>query len=457
MSLQFNQPGEAGSGASAYLSAIQGAGADPEQLERLYLAAHRAHEAGAFASAMLLTAGAAPDNLLYSAWYYRLQQQASGGESAARHPVNWVLAVELSVALGLVFWLLSDPSWQLAGHIPYLLLLWAPLTGIALISFVTAGARRNIRLAILMSVAIGALTAYVLLVAPLEPAATRSSYLDLMLLHVPLLAWGALGLAVLGWRSATLDRFAFLSKSIETVGTAGVYSIAGGIFIGITYGLFEAIGIDFSGLVIRLLVAGGAGLIPVIAVASVYDPQLAPSAQEFRRGFGRILTILMQALLPLTLIVLAIYLVLIPFNFSEPFTHRSILIIYNIGLFGIMGLLLGVIPVHASDFSAGYQRLLRLGINLVAALAALVSLYALSAILYRTVESGLTMNRLVVIGWNAINIALLLVLLVQEMRARRDTWVVALQSVVRLGVVVYLLWGALLILALPWISRFLPG
>jgi hypothetical protein len=165
----------------------------------------------------------------------------------------------------------------------------------------------------------------------------------------------------------------------------------------------------------------------------------------------------MQALLPLTLIVLVIYLVLIPFNFGEPFTHRSILVIYNIGLFGVMGLLLGVIPVHASDFSAGYQRVLRLGINFVATLAALVSVYALSAILYRTVESGLTMNRLVVIGWNAINIALLLVLLVKEMRAGRDGWVAALQSVVRLGASIYLVWGVLLILALPWIYHFLPS
>jgi hypothetical protein len=67
------------------------------------------------------------------------------------------------------------------------------------------------------------------------------------------------------------------------------------------------------------------------------------------------------------------------------------------------------------------------------------------------------MNRLVVIGWNAINIVLLLVLLVKELRAGRDTWVAALQWVVRLGVVIYLVWGALLILALPWLLRFLPA
>jgi hypothetical protein len=164
----------------------------------------------------------------------------------------------------------------------------------------------------------------------------------------------------------------------------------------------------------------------------------------------------MQALLPLTLLVLIIYLCLIPFNFSEPFIHRDVLIIYNLGLFGIMGLLLGVTPVHAGDFSAEYQRVLRLGIVLTAALAGLVSIYALSAILYRAVESGLTVDRLVVIGWNTINIALLLTLLFYQLRAGR-AWVAAMHTVVRLGTVAYIVWGTLLIVALPWSLGYLPG
>jgi multisubunit Na+/H+ antiporter MnhF subunit len=52
-------------------------------------------------------------------------------------------------------------------------------------------------------------------------------------------------------------------------------------------------------------------------------------------------------------------------------------------------------------------------------LAALVSLYALSAILYRTIGGSLTMNRLVVIGWNTINIALLLILVVKQLQVPR--------------------------------------
>jgi hypothetical protein len=433
-----------------YLRAIHEASADPERLERLYQSAHTAQERRKFTEAMLISAGNSPENVLYSAWYYRLQQPAPDIMATHRN-VNWWLAAELSVALGLVFWLLSNPGWQLTKNMPYLFLLWAPITAIALITFVAVAGRRRYQLAILMTISAVILTAYVLLAASLRPAATQQSYLQLMLADLPLVAWGLLGISVLGWSASALNRFAFLNKSIETTGTAGVYAIAWGVFALITYGLFETIGISLSEIVTRLLLAGGAGLIPVIAAASVYDPQVDPSAQEFRRGFGRILTILMQALLLLSLIVLVIYVCLIPFNFPQPFVHRDVLIIYNLGLFGVMGLLLGVIPVRAGDLGERHQKALRVGIMSVASLAALVSLYALSAILYRTIGGSLTMNRLVVIGWNTINIALLLILLATQLRAPRRSWVEALQSVVRLGTVMYIVWAVLLLLALPWL------
>ena len=89
----------------------------------------------------------------------------------------------------------------------------------------------------------------------------------------------------------------------------------------------------------------------------------------------------------------------------------------------------------------------------LAALALLVSLYALSAILYRTVAlDGLTMNRLVVIGWNTLNVVLLALALIAQARAGRgDGWVAALQRVARGGALAYIVWGLALILALPWL------
>jgi hypothetical protein len=62
------------------------------------------------------------------------------------------------------------------------------------------------------------------------------------------------------------------------------------------------------------------------------------------------------------------------------------------------------------------------------------------------------MNRIVVIGWNILNIALLALALIAQARdGRGDGWVAALQRVARGGAVAYVAWGLALTLALPWI------
>ena len=435
----------------SYAEAIRSASAAPQQLEQLYQSARQAHTDAQFTADMLAAYYAAPDNLLYAAWYYRLQQMLP---AARRASANWLLAVPVSILLGVVLWLLSDQKWTVIQHVPYIVFLWSPVTAIFLIAFLSIAARRFTLTIVFSGVAIAVVASYayamVIWMLSQHPQA-QQTYFALMLLHLPLLAWGALGLAVLGWRSSAENRFAFLGKSIETIGTAGVYTIAGFIFAGLTLAMFSVLGIKIPDVLMRLLIAGGAGLIPIIAVASVYDPHLAPSQQEFRRGFGKILSILMQALLPLTLLVLIIYIIAIPFNFWQPFHSRDVLIVYNVVLFAIMGLLIGVTPMTRGDYSPRYQRLLRAGILAVAGLMLLVSLYALSAILYRTANDGLTMNRVTVVGWNLINIALLALVLAGQARAGRSGWIAALHSTARIGTVLYIAWGLLVMLLLPWI------
>jgi len=146
-----------------------------------------------------------------------------------------------------------------------------------------------------------------------------------------------------------------------------------------------------------------------------------------------------------------IYIAVIPFNFAQPFVQRDVLIIYNVVLFAVMGLLVGVTPLTPRDYSPRYMALLRAGILALAALVLLVSVYALAAILYRTVGNQLTMNRAVVIGWNSINIALLIVLLYVQLRRRRAAWVDALHVTARLGTTAYVVWGTALVLLLPWL------
>jgi hypothetical protein len=120
-------------------------------------------------------------------------------------------------------------------------------------------------------------------------------------------------------------------------------------------------------------------------------------------------------------------------------------------LFAIMGLLIGVTPISAGMWPERYQRFLRAGILLLAVLVIAVSAYALAAIVYRTAQGQLTMNRLAVIGWNTINIAILLLLIGKQLRLGNRSWVDAIHATAGVGVLLYIAWGAFVVLAFPWL------
>lgn len=431
-----------------YRELIAAAQNDPEQVEQLYQAARRTRHADQFAQDMHALYQESSENMLYAAWHYRLQHSASE-DWFSRISSHWRLAIAMSVLLGLLLWGLSDPSLTFGQQVPLLIFVGAPIVALFLASFFFLVTRAQGNRLALALIGLAVCTGYALLM--LARLSATSEYLPLAALHLVLLAWGALVVYLAGWRLPARETFAFLLKSLETVGTGGVYVIVGGIFVGLTYLLFEAIGVDLSNPVQRLLVIGGAGLIPLVAVLSVYDPQISLSAQEFRRGFARIVLIGVHALLPLTLLILVLFLVVLPFNFFQAYDNRATLVVFNVLLFAILGLLIGLIPLNADEFSPMYQRWLRRGTVLLVALVLLVSVYALSAILYRTAQDGLTMNRLTVIGWNVINIVLLGLVFYRLLRPGSRFWGEAAQMVFRPGAYAYLAWGGFLLIALPWL------
>jgi len=425
-----------------YLQDIRASHQDPRRLEDLYQTAQRENKSDAFTTALLACYEASPDDILYAAWTYRLQKE----EQTKARSANWKLAVPLSVVMGLAFWMLSDSTFKFDDNMPYLLLIWALIAGCFAIAFVTFtnGKHRNRSL-----LAATGLVVAGLYVTFFTLPSGHTHYRDLMVFHLPILAWIGVGLSVLGRESDVEDRFAFLAKSFEVFVTGGVYMIAGMIFVGVTYGMVETLGVSMPDTIERLLGAGGFGLIPMVAVASVYDPLARPAAQRFEQGVGKLISTLMSLLLPLTLLVLIIYLFIIPFNFSEPFDRREVLIVYNGMLFAIMGLLVGVTPVRGSKLSGKHQAALRTGIMAVAALTVIVSLYALSAIVSRTLDDRLTINRLTVIGWNSINTGILCLLIYRQFKDGPAAWIRSLQSVFSLGAVGYVVWTIFLILATP--------
>jgi len=411
-------------------------------------------ESADFQSGLLAAYEEMPENVLLAAWYYRLQQAVPIEAREKKAGVNWKLAIPLSIITGLFFWLITDTDGPLfLDHLPYLVMFWAPIATIFSVAFLAGTAKQHYRRAVLIVVGLILAGLYVFLISPGLTGKYQTRYLDLMALHLPLMAWITLGIAVLGWGSTSKDRFAFLIKSIEAMITAGLYLIFGAVLGGITFGMFAALNVDIPDLWMRLIIAGGYGLLPTLAVATIYDPTLEPSAQDFTQGLSKFIATMMRLLLPLTLAVLVIYVFVISFNFMEPFRQREVLIVYNIMLFAIMGLLMGATPIRKNDLSQSMQAWLRSGILAVAILGALISIYAMSATVYRTVQWGITVNRLTIIGWNTINIGVLIALIVKQFKDGRDKWIESLQQVFSYATNAYVFWGLFLVVVIPLLFR----
>ncbi len=439
--------------AKSYLQEITAYKNNPQQLEALYQAARGRHETGQFSADLSACFTSEPENLLYQAWHYRLLSALEEPKKREGISANWKLAIPLAIANGLIFWALSDPRLAFPRGIPYLALLAAPITAIFVMWFLSLTARVNTQRSLLVSACLAVLVAAALLLNQLVAIKTSYDYPILMVLHLALFAWAGIGAAMIGLAADAENRFAFLMKSLEAAIVGGVYLIAGMAFGGITLGMFAALSVTLPDVLIRFIAAGGAGLIPVIAVVTIYDPLAEPKGQDFQQGLSRFIGTMMRLLLPLTLGVLMVYIFVIPFNFLQPFKNRDVLIIYNAMLFGIMGLLVGATPIDLEELSPRLGSAVRNGILAVACLATLVSLYALSAILYRTATSAVTINRLTMIGWNIINIALLVMMIARLILNHPQPWNKGIKAVYSLGAVAYVGWTLFVIVVMPFLFR----
>ena len=432
-----------------YLTDIQTANNDPDKLEELYQASIQAKEEVEFRNDMQAAFETSSSNLLFSAWHSRFDHLLL---PRAKRTTQWGMAIILGVITGLVLWAISGSDMLYLDTIPYLILLWAPIATIPVLVFLSLVSRRNYIYAAISGVGLVVACVYVLLVAP-GMTRYQQDYLTLMAIQLPLLCWMAIGIAVLGLKSSYPNRFAFMIKSIEVMIAAGVYLIFGLAFGMITMGMFSALNVTPPDTIMRLAAACGFGLITILAVATMYDPLVTPEAQDFSQGLSKFIFTMMRLLLPLTLIVLVIYVLVIPFNFMAPYQNRDLLIVYNVMQFAIIGLLIGVTPFKLDDLSPKLQVWLRRGIIAVIILALIVSIYALSAVIYRTVTGEITLNRVTIIGWNIINIIILAALLVTQWRKSSSAWNERLQMVFSRGTTAYLVWSIFLILVLPLIFR----
>jgi len=433
---------------------------DPESLEIAYHRARREGNLDSFVEAVAAHYAENPEDRLLAAWHVRLQYAA---HEAQKRAIAWLWAVPLALLNGLLFWLLSDNRFVFHlpglsyGYPPWLAVYWMPIATVFILIYLSAAGKERWRSALGIGAGVMALAVYVQGIFPhMSLAMPMEQYLNLAAIHLPILGLAAIGLYLLKGQAQVADRFALLLKMLEAMILVGIFVAVGGIFVALTNGLFAALAISLPDIVIRLLVAGGGGLIPVLATAVVYDPANPPAGQPLEEGLGKVISLLLRLMLPLTLLVLLVYLIFIPLNFRAPFTHREVLITYNATLFAVMLLLLGVTPMRDAELPRNQQRWLRRGILAAVATTASVGLYALAAIGYRTWQGGFTPNRLAFIGWNIINLVLLFYLLGKQVRTPLENWLRHLHEVFATGALAYACWALLVLVVTPWLFALPP-
>lgn len=253
-------------------------------------------------------------------------------------------------------------------------------------------------------------------------------------IHLPVVLWGLLAFAF-----SNKNHHEFLRFNGDLLVSAGILFLAWMIMSGITMGLFNLIGINIEDFYPKYVMVYGFTGIPILAAVTVirtngFVNQVSP-------WIARIFS-------PLALVMLSVFLIFFLKSGRDPFTDREFLLIFNLILAAVLALILFAL----SSSQNHWLNLVLLGLSVV---TILVNLLALSAIIYRLADLGITPNRLAVLGANVlflIHLVLTLKKLVGMVRGKinRDQ----VLSTIGNYLPVYIIWAGVVVVIFPLIFGF---
>ncbi len=262
-------------------------------------------------------------------------------------------------------------------------------------------------------------------------------------LHLPIALWLPVGIAYAGsrWRE-NAGRMDFVRFSGELLIYYALIALGGGVLMGLTAGMFGAIGFDFEPVFENWL--------PCLVLGAVIVASwLVEAKQSVIENMAPVLT---RIFTPLFAIALIAFLGTMILTGRGVDIEREALIVFDLVLVLVLGLLL--YSISARDPQAppgGFDRLLVL--LLVSGLVA--DAFALAAIAARISEFGFTPNRVAALGENVIllgNLGGSTALYVRFLRgsgsfASLERWQTAYLPV-------YAIWAAFVVVAFPVMFGF---
>ena len=236
----------------------------------------------------------------------------------------------------------------------------------------------------------------------LLPDITKSDTTILSCIHLVLFLWAILGFAFVSEiKNNDEKRLSFLKYNGDLLVMTALIVIAAAILTGITIGLFSLIGFNIEEFYFQNIVIFGLPAAPIFATyLTQTNPQLV----------GKVSPVIAKIFSPLVLVMLVIYLIAMVYSGKDPYNDREFLLIFNALLIGVMAIIFFSVAETSRVPKSHAETWI---IFLLSVVTVIVNGIALSAILFRISEWGITPNRAAVLGSNILILLHLLLVTVQ--------------------------------------------
>lgn len=223
----------------------------------------------------------------------------------------------------------------------------------------------------------------------LLPNLRTSSQITLVFIHMPLLMWCFYGLVFVNFDLKDKNkRIEFIRHNGDLAIIGALILIAGGAVAMITFGLFQAIGMDIQKFYFKNIIISGLVSAPVLTAFVL---------KNYNTLTNKIAPVIAKIFSPVVLLTLVVYLLTIAITGKDPYNDREFLLVFNLMLLGVMA----IIVFSASGTSSRQkQRFNELVLFILSIVTLITNIIALSAIFYRLGEYGITPNRLAILGSN---------------------------------------------------------
>jgi hypothetical protein len=276
------------------------------------------------------------------------------------------------------------------------------------------------------------------------PDVRTSDTLILSCIHLPLFLWTILGFAFVGeMKNNDERRLSYLRYNGDLIVMTTLILIAGGIMTGLTIGLFELIGLDIKKFYFENVVFFG---LPAAPIVGTYLTQTNPQL------VGKVSPVIAKIFSPLVVVMLIIYLIAIVYSGKDPYNDRDFLLIFNALLIGVMAIIFFSVAETSKTVKSQMEIWV---VFLLSVVTILVNGIALSAILFRISEWGITPNRAAVLGGNVLILINLLLVTAQLFRVlSKKVNSAEVGKIIVFYLPIYCIWTVIVTFLFPFLFGF---